>query len=272
MAIAARTASYPWKAARWPSIRKAWLSRRPGRHDRRTGPREPGLQVHLVERTQRLGGHLHDIHHTVENTDVAGLTAGLIRQVQENKNIDVYLATDVAEVKGHIGEFHATLSCNGRKSEVSAGAVIVATGAEKAQTTKFLGGSSPKVTTQVDLQKQLPEGHLAAGLKNVVMIQCAGSRDEERPYCSRICCSMAVQNALAIKSKSPETDVFVLYRDIRTYGFREIYYKRAREAGVVFLRYTPEQVRSCPKRAGSRSVSTAPISPNRSRSKRTWSS
>jgi heterodisulfide reductase subunit A len=91
------------------------------------------------------------------------------------------------------------------------------------------------------LEKQLHEGHLAAGLKNVVMIQCAGSRDEERPYCSRICCSMAVKNALALKAKSPETDVFVLYRDIRTYGFREIYYKRAREAGVVFLRYTPEQ-------------------------------
>jgi heterodisulfide reductase subunit A-like polyferredoxin len=200
-----------------------------------------GFKVHLVERTQRLGGHLHDIHHTLEDTDVAGLTASLIRQVQENKNIDVYLATDVAEAKGHIGEFHATLSCNGQKSEVSAGVVIVATGAEKAQTTKFLAGSSPKVTTQVDLEKQLHEGHLVTGTKSVVMIQCAGSRDEERPYCSRICCSMAVKNALAIKAKSPDTDVFVLYRDIRTYGFREIYYKKAREAGVVFLRYTPER-------------------------------
>jgi heterodisulfide reductase subunit A-like polyferredoxin len=200
-----------------------------------------GFKVHLVERTERLGGHLHDIHDTLENADVAGLLASLIGQVQENKNIDVYLGTDVAEVKGHIGEFHATLSCNGQKSEVSGGAVIVATGAQKAQTTKFLGGSSPKVTTQVDLEAQLHDGHLAAGTKSVVMIQCAGSRDEERPYCSRICCSMAVKNALAIKATSPETDVFVLYRDIRTYGFRELYYKKAREAGVVFLRYTQEQ-------------------------------
>jgi len=200
-----------------------------------------GFKVHLAERTQRLGGHLHEIHHTLEDTDVAGLTASLIKQVQEHKNIDVYLATDGAEVKGHIGEFHATLSCNGQKSEVSAGAVIVATGAEKAQTTKFLAGSSPNVTTQIDMEKQIHEGRLPAGLKSVVMIQCAGSRDEERPYCSRICCSMAIKNALAIKAKSPDTDVFVLYRDIRTYGFREIYYKKAREAGVVFLRYTPEQ-------------------------------
>jgi heterodisulfide reductase subunit A len=87
------------------------------------------------------------------------------------------------------------------------------------------------------------------------MIQCAGSRDEERPYCSRVCCSMAVKNALAIKAKSPDTDVFVLYRDIRTYGFREVYYKKAREAGVVFLRYVPEQApvvsrASCPRSEG----------------------
>ncbi len=90
------------------------------------------------------------------------------------------------------------------------------------------------MVTQVELEKASHEGRLPAGMKNVVMIQCAGSRDSERPYCSRICCSMAVKNALAIKAKSPETNVFVLYRDIRTYGFREIYYKKAREAGVVF--------------------------------------
>jgi len=200
-----------------------------------------GFNVHLIERTDRLGGHLHDIHHTLEDTDVAGLAAHLIRQVQEHKNIDVYLGTDVAEIKGHIGEFHATLSGNGQKSQVSAGAVIVATGAQKAQTTKFLGGASAHVTTQVDLEKQLQEGCLAPSIRSVVMIQCAGSRDEERPYCSRICCSMAIKNALALKAKSPETEVFVLYRDIRTYGFRELHYKKAREAGVVFLRYTPEQ-------------------------------
>ena len=87
----------------------------------------------------------------------------MIKQVQEHKNIDVYLGTEVAEVKGHIGEFHATLSCNGQKSEVSGGAVIVATGAERAETTKFLGGASANVTTQVELEKQIHEGRLPAG-------------------------------------------------------------------------------------------------------------
>jgi len=200
-----------------------------------------GFKVHLIERTERLGGHLHDIHFTLEETDVAGMTADLIRQVQDHKNIDVYLSTDVADIKGHIGEFHMTLSQSGKKFEVTGGTVIVATGAERAETTKFLGGASSSVITQVELEKRICENKLSAGTKNVVMIQCAGSRDDERAYCSRICCSMAVKNALAIKKKSPDTNVFVLYRDVRTYGFRELYYKQAREAGVVFIRYTPEQ-------------------------------
>jgi heterodisulfide reductase subunit A-like polyferredoxin len=200
-----------------------------------------GFKVHLIERSARLGGHLHDIHYTLEDIDVAGMTADLIRQVQNHKNIDVYLGTDVADVKGHIGAFHATLSRNGEKFEVTGGAVIVATGAERAQTTKFRGGASPSVITQVELEQRIHEGKLPAGMDNVVMIQCAGSRDDERAYCSRICCSMAIKNALAIKARSPETNVFVLYRDIRTYGFRELYYQKAREAGVVFLRYAPQQ-------------------------------
>ncbi|MEN6578044.1 MAG: NAD(P)-binding protein [Phycisphaerales bacterium] len=200
-----------------------------------------GFKIHLIERTERLGGHLHDIHYTLEDTDVAGLTADLIQQVQNHKNIDLYLAASVADIKGHIGEFHATLSQNGKKFEVTGGTVIVATGAERAETTRFLGGASPNVITQVELEKRICEGKLPAGARNVVMIQCAGSRDDERAYCSRICCSMAIKNALAIKRRSPDMNIFVLYRDIRTYGFRELYYKQAREAGVIFIRYTREQ-------------------------------
>ena len=94
--------------------------------------------------------------------------------------------------------------------------------------------------TQIELEKQLHEGSFSGKGKNIVMIQCVGSRDDERPYCSRICCTMAVKNALAIKKKDPDANVFVLYRDVRTYGFRELYYKQAREAGVVFIRYIPE--------------------------------
>ncbi len=200
-----------------------------------------GFKVHLAEKSDRLGGHLHDIHYTLERDDVAGMTEDLIRQVQNHPNIDVYLKSDVTQVAGHVGEFRVTLAQSDKKSEVTGGIIIVATGADKAETSKFRGGASPQVVTQVELEKTIHAGKLPGGLQNVVMIQCAGSRDSERAFCSRICCSMAVKNALALKTKSPETNVFVLYRDIRTYGFRELYYKQARAAGVVFIRYTPEQ-------------------------------
>ena len=72
------------------------------------------------------------------------------------------------------------------------------------------------------------------------MIQCVGSREEEHPYCSRVCCSTAVDNALKIKEISPQTEVVILYRDIRTYAQKELYYKKAREAGVRFIRFEPE--------------------------------
>ena len=113
----------------------------------------------------------------------------------------------------------------------------MATGANPAGTEEFLNGVSDRVITQVELEKRLHESKFPTNGQNVVMIQCAGSRNDERAYCSRICCSMAVKNALRIKKQDPDAIVFVLYRDIRTYGFREEYYKQAREAGVIFISY-----------------------------------
>ena len=150
----------------------------------------------------------------------------------------------------------------GANFEVSGGAIIVATGAQAAKTTEYLYGRSDRVLTQVELEKRLHDktwlapwsnednkpakpgvANYSTGQakgQNIVMIQCVGSRNEKHPYCSRICCSMAVKNALAVKKLDPDANVYVLYRDVRTYGFREIYYQQAREAGVVFIRYTPE--------------------------------
>jgi heterodisulfide reductase subunit A-like polyferredoxin len=150
----------------------------------------------------------------------------------------------------------------GPSFEITGGAIVVATGAQPAKTAEFLYGQSDRVLTQVELEKRLHEKTWLApwsnednkpakpGVadystgqakgQNIVMIQCVGSRNEKHPYCSRICCSMAVKNALAVKKLDPSASVYVLYRDVRTYGFREIYYQQAREAGVVFIRYTPE--------------------------------
>ncbi|MGA1979815.1 MAG: FAD-dependent oxidoreductase [Sedimentisphaerales bacterium] len=199
-----------------------------------------GFKVHLVEKARRLGGTLHDIYHTFEHDDITDFTKALIKQVENHPNIKLYLETEIAGISGHIGKFNMTLAKDGRNFEVSGGAIIVATGASQAQTTEFMYGQSKCVLTQVELEKQLHENTYPAKGQNVVMIQCVGSRNDVHPYCSRICCSMAVKNAIEIKKRDPNANVYVLYRDVRTYGFRETYYKHAREAGVVFVRYTPD--------------------------------
>ena len=199
-----------------------------------------GFPVHLVERAKRLGGNLHEIRGTFEHPDLAPFTAALIRQVETHPHIKLYLETEISTIKGHVGKFHLALLQEGRQLEVSGGAIVVATGARQAQTTDFLYGRAEGVVTQVELEKLLHDKTCPAKGQNVVMLQCVGSRNDQHPFCSRICCSLAVKNALAIKKQDPAANVFVLYRDIRTYGFRELYYQQAREAGVVFIRYTPE--------------------------------
>ena len=199
---------------------------------------DQGFKVYLVESTDRLGGNLHDIHRTLDGDDVCQFTENLMARVSDHENIEVLLSTKVTGISGHIGKFRATVSTDGETRDVSSGAIIVATGAKQAQTSEYLYGQSSGVMTQVELEEELHAGQFSAKGRNVVMIQCVGSRDDERPYCSRICCSAAVKNALAIKQLDPGANVFVLYRDVRTYGFREKYYKQARDAGVVFIRYT----------------------------------
>jgi heterodisulfide reductase subunit A-like polyferredoxin len=201
---------------------------------------DQGFNVHLIEQSDRLGGTLHDIHRTFEHDDIAAFTRGLIDRVQRHPHIKSYLEAEITGITGHIGKFHVALAKGGTSFEVTGGAIIVATGAQAAKTTDFLYGKSDRVLTQVELEKQLHEKTWPAKGQNVVMIQCVGSRNEKHPYCSRICCSMAVKNALDIKQRDPNANVYVLYRDVRTYGFREIYYQRVREAGVVFIRYTPD--------------------------------
>jgi len=198
---------------------------------------EQGFSVHLIERTGRLGGHLLDIHGTLEHDDISDFTNDLISRVNNHSNIDVHMEAEVTGVSGHIGKFIVTVSENGENRDVMCGAVIVATGAEHAETKEYFYTESDNVLTQLELEKGLYNNTFKGDGKNIVMIQCVGSRNSEREYCSRICCSMAVKNALKIKKQSPDANIFVLYRDIRTYGFREQYYKEAREKGVVFIRY-----------------------------------
>ncbi len=197
-----------------------------------------GFDVHLVEKEKELGGHLRSIYYLLEPEDPQEKLKSIIKEVSENKNIHVYLNAEIENVEGYVGNFKTTLRSNGEERKIEHGGVIVATGALEYKPTEYLYGADKRVLTQHELEERLAKGEFDA--KTVVMIQCVGSRNDERPNCSRICCSQAVKNALKIKELSPETDVYVLYKDIRTYGFLEDYYREASNKGVLFIRYDDE--------------------------------
>jgi heterodisulfide reductase subunit A len=194
-----------------------------------------GYEVHIVEKEEELGGHMRRIHHTLAGVNPQETIAKLKTEVQSNSNIKVHLRETVTEVRGYIGNFETTLK-GGEK--VKHGAVVVASGAVEYQPKEYLYGQHPKVIKQTDLGDLLADGGFDA--KTVVIIQCVGSRDEEHPNCSRICCSTAMANALKIRKEHPETSVYILFRDIRTFGFAEENYNEAARQGVTFLRYDPE--------------------------------
>jgi heterodisulfide reductase subunit A len=203
---------------------------------------DQGFQVHLVERAAELGGNLQHIHGLLDGSDPQERLRRTIDRVVSHPQIGLHLESVITAVEGSIGNFKSTISQNGSTTEVSHGVAIVATGAEEYEPTEYLSGQNPRVITQRRLDELIAGGNgELTKAKSVVMIQCVGSREEERPYCSRVCCSQAVKNAIAIKSKQPETAVYVLYRDVRTYGFLEKHYREAREKGVRFIRFDADQ-------------------------------
>jgi len=206
---------------------------------------DQGFEVHLVEKEPRLGGMLREVHSTLEGADVQLHLNQLMARVQSHEKIHVYLNATPASINGHVGNFKSVLKVAGLEKPIGHGVVIVAVGGQERSTALYLHGKNPHVTTQTRLGAALASGSLPPELAGrpdptVVMIQCVESRNDEHPYCSRICCSEAVKNALEIKRLLPRAKVAVLGRDIRTYGFRETYFQKAREAGVLFVRY-PEK-------------------------------
>jgi len=199
---------------------------------------QQGFEVALVERDAEPGGLARKIRKTLHDPELKARLAGLIEQVKDSPLIRLYTSSTISDFSGHVGKFKATLGLNGRTVEIGGGAVIVATGGEPYEPEEYNYAQSDAIITQLELETKLDEAGFAEGLEEVVMIQCVGSREEEFPYCSRVCCQEAVKNALAIKEANPKARVYVLNRDIRTYGFDEIHYERAREAGVVFIRFS----------------------------------
>jgi len=212
-----------------------------------------GFEVHLVEKEKELGGNLRSIYYLLESEDPQERLRAIIKEVADNKKIHVHRNTEIVDVEGYIGNFKTTLNNDGEKKEINHGIVIVATGALEYKPTEYLYGNDGRVLTQHELEEKLAKNNFKA--KTVAMIQCVGARNDQNPNCSRICCSQAVKNALKIKELSPETDVYVLYRDIRTYGFKEDYYRKAASEGVLFIQYDDENEPKVTKENGNIKVS-----------------
>ena len=205
---------------------------------------EQGFETVLVERENRLGGMALSLRKTLSGLDVQPFVEHLARQVTGHHRIRVLLNTEPANHSGHVGRFKLNLRdrLTGDESRIESGSVIVATGGMEYEPTEYLRGRSDKVWTQSELDRRLhDEPAQVDGVKNVVMIQCVGSREPDQLYCSRVCCGTAIKNALALKERDRSISVYILFRDIRTYGFKELYYRAARQAGVIFLRYERER-------------------------------
>ena len=202
---------------------------------------EQGYQVSMVERDTVLGGNLRHVHYLGNGEDPQAALRTLVRKVLAHDRIRVFTGATIQAIEGSVGSFKTSIARNGSVERVEHGVVVVATGATKHRPTTHLYGEDARVLTQVELEERLATRGADGLPATVVMIQCVGSRDEERPYCSRTCCSEAVKNALKIKELSPDTHVYVLYRDIRTYGFHESAYTKARQQGVVFLRHKDDR-------------------------------
>ena len=156
--------------------------------------------------------------------------------------IHVHLNTDIGQIDGFVGNFKTTLSTNGEASELTHGVAVIATGGRPYEPTEYSYGQDPADAHQPGAGPQIHRRRSGVDRLNAaVFIQCVGSREPERPYCSRVCCTHSVENALELKRRNPDMNVFILYRDIRTYGEREYLYKEAREKGVIFIRYSLDQ-------------------------------
>jgi heterodisulfide reductase subunit A len=199
---------------------------------------EMGYEVDLVEQSAELGGQLRESRYMlVERDDPAASLQALVEGVEGNERIHIYREAQVESVSGWVGRFQTTVGlADGERKTLNHGAIIVATGGREVTPTEYLYGQNERVVTQRELEHRLANSENSIP-NTVVMIQCVGSREPERPYCSRICCSKAVGNALKVKEQNPQANVFVLYREMRTHGFREDYYRQARSQGVTFLRY-----------------------------------
>lgn len=202
-----------------------------------------GYEVFLVEKEQYLGGNAKKLYFTLDGFDIRSFTEDLIKQVLNHPNIHVRINSELIDVSGYVGNFVTKIKTKNKISSIKHGVAVIATGAQEYKPKEFLYGKSKSVFTNLEFEELLAnDGQMLKDAKTVVMIQCVGSRNEERNYCSRICCNHSIKNALKLKEKYPEKDIYILFRDMRTYSFNEDYYIEAQGKEVKFIRYDTDRL------------------------------
>ncbi len=200
------------------------------------GIAKQGFPVYLIEKEKELGGLLRRIHFVAEKgVDPQAKLKALVHEVMSNDKIKVITGADIKAIEGSIGDFKTTVLSDGKEQILEHGAVIIAIGAREYKPTEYLYGKNPNVMTQLEFEDGLAKGTTKGS--SFVMIQCVGARTKEWPNCARICCTEALKNALKLKAKVPDAEIFILNRDIRSYGFHEELYREARGKGVHFIHY-----------------------------------
>ncbi len=200
---------------------------------------DQGYESHIIERSDQLGGQALNLYRTIKGEDIQVELAELIKEVGQHPNIRVHKNTNLTKVDGFVGNFTSTLTSNGNEEKLEHGVTVIATGAKPLQTNEYLCGKDNRIVTSLELDRKLIDNDPSLKMiDSAVFIQCVGSREPERPYCSRVCCTHSIDNALELKKLNPDMNIFILYRDIRTYGEKEYVYQKARDAGVIFIRFS----------------------------------
>ena len=197
-----------------------------------------GYEVHLIERQARLGGNANYLYQTAQGEDIGRELAEMVEEVDGDEKIVCHLDTELTAVDGFVGNFRSTLLKNGKKETIEHGVAVIASGARELRPEEYCYGQDKRILTGLEFDGMLKEKSAdLSRAESVAFIQCVGSREPDRPYCSRLCCTHSVASALHLKEMNPEMNVYILYRDIRTYGEKEGLYQKAREKGVIFIRY-----------------------------------
>jgi heterodisulfide reductase subunit A len=205
---------------------------------------EQGFKTYLIEQEKELGGWARRIHIPLNGEKPQDFLKSVIEQVKTNQLIEILTDTVVTKTEGFVGNFKTTLASeNGQKQRlIEHGVIIVATGAKEYRGTEFFLGQNERVLTLSDLEEKLADSpQEVTQAKDIAMILCVRPEGENYNYCSRVCCTVAIKNALKIKEINPEVNIYILYKDIRTYGFKEELYTKARKEGIIFIRYTDEK-------------------------------